>query len=302
MKGKRTLFLITASIFAICLLIGFLRGYSAVWTIWKIPAMIPHFADLRNLTGGAESISLGYDPLYFNPQDPWGRTLNLPRFVQIILSFSKINQDHTTFIGILFILLFFVGIFISLKEIDNTTAIILATVIFSPSVVLGIERCNLDLLIFFLLSVALCISNFPIISMLFLLLASFIKLFPVFALSYFFRYAKKTQFVVFIGFTVLFLIYFSLNYSDWPQVFNSTQKGYGVLAYGVLTYSQSSNLASYIPLTAIIITSLLFYANSIYINGFEQGDDKYIDTFRAGAGIYVGTFFWAITGRIDLCF
>jgi hypothetical protein len=291
MKGKRTLFLITTSILTISVLIGFLKDYDAIWAIWKIPIMVPYFADLRNLTGGAESISLGYDPLYSNPQDPWGRTLNLPRLDQYILSIPKINQDDTAFIGILFIFLFFTGIFISLKEINNTTAVILAIIIFSPSVVLGIERSNLDLLIFFLVSAALFMSSSPAISMLILLLASFIKLFPVFALSYFFKYTKKTQLLVFIGFITSFLIYIFLNQSDLAQVFNSTQKGYGVMAYGVQTYSRSSNLTSYIPFMAIIISSLIFYINSTYAHDFKQEDENYIDTFRAGAGIYIGTFF-----------
>lgn len=302
MKGKRTLLLIVASIVTICVLIGFLKGYDAVWSTWKIPAMTPHFLDLRNLTGGAESISMGYDPLYVNPQDPFGRPMNLPRLVQYILSILKINQDHTTFIGILFILLFFLGIFISLKEINNITALILAAVIFSPSVVLGIERGNPDLFIFFLVSVSLFLSSFPIISMLILLLASYIKLFPVFALSYFFKYAKKTQVVIFFGFIIFFLIYIFLYYSDWPQVFGSTQIGYGILAYGVRTYVKSGATFEFksdvkmtfthvIPFAAIIVSTLVFYANSIYAHGFEREDANYVDAFRAGAGIYVGTFF-----------
>jgi len=124
-----------------------------------------------------------------------------------------------------------------------------------------------------------------------LMIASFIKLFPVFALSYFFKYEKKTQALIFLGFIASFLIYILLNYSDWSQVFNSTVKGYGALAYGVRTYSTySRNLNSYIPFAAIIICSLVFYANSIYAHGFKQEDNHYIDTFRAGAGIYIGTF------------
>ena len=75
--------------------------------------------------------------------------MNHPRMVQHILSILNINQHHTTFIGILFIILFFDGVFISLKEIGNVTASMLAVVIFSPAVVLGIERSNHDLFISF---------------------------------------------------------------------------------------------------------------------------------------------------------
>ncbi len=290
MKGKRTLLLIVVSIAIICCSIGLLVSYEAMWSLWRFETMTPPFADLRNLTGAAESISMGYDPLYVNPQDPWNRPLNQPRFVQYILAILNINLGHTIAIGILFIVLFFVGIFISLKEIDNSTAIGLASVIFSPAIVLGLERGNHDLFIFFLVSLALFLSSYPMRSGSVLLLAAFIKLFPVFALTYVFKYPKKTQIILFLSFITAFAIYILLNRADWPQVFNSTQKAYGIVAYGVRTYSKSSDITSYIPLMAIIVSSLVFYVNLLYLYGFRQGDRSYIDTFRVGAGIYLGTF------------
>ena len=87
--------------------------------------------------------------------------MNHPRLVQYILSFVHIDQSHTTIIGILFIALFFLGLFLSLKQISNGTALMLAIVIFSPAVMLGIERANHDLFIFFLISVALFVSSTP---------------------------------------------------------------------------------------------------------------------------------------------
>lgn len=311
MKGKRTLLLIVVGVVTFCLLLGFLQGYDAVWSIWKITPLKPHFGDLRNLTSGAESIAMGYDPLYFNPQDPWERPLNQPRLVQYIVSALKLNQSHTTLIGILFILLFFLGVFISLKQINNLTALVLAVVIFSPAVMFGIERGNHDLFIFFLVSAALFLSNFPIISMLILLLAALIKIFPVFALSYFFKYKKRTQLVVLSGFLIPFVIYILLNSGDWKQVYNSTLKGYGIYAYGTLAYSKPSasfeygkpaGLTAYIPFLAIVINTFIFYINSIYEKGFKQGNDSYIDTFRAGAGIYIGTFFLGNTWLYRLMF
>ncbi|HEY7159734.1 MAG TPA: hypothetical protein VH815_00680, partial [Acidobacteriota bacterium] len=287
---KRTLFYIVLVIVTICILVGSLKGYPAAWSIWGIPTMTPHFADVRNLTGGAESISMGYDPLYFNPNDPWGRPMNQPRLVQHIVSFLNINQHDTTFIGTLFIILFFVGVFLPLKEINNVTALMLGIVIFSPAVVLGIERGNHDLFIFFLVALALFMSNAPMISMIILLFASFVKLFPVFAIAYFFKFTKKTQVIVFLTFITSFATYVFFNYSDLPQIFESTQKGHDVLAYGALAI-RSSSIVSYIPLAAIVISSLVFCVNAINASGFTPGDTRYIDNFRAGAGIYVGTFF-----------
>src|SRR5262249_43789503 len=66
--------------------------------------------------------------------------------------------------------------------------------------------------------------------------------------------------------------------------------GYDVQAYGALAI-RSSSIVSYIPLAAIVISSLGFCISAIYASGFKQGDGSHIDNFRAGAGTYVGTFF-----------
>jgi hypothetical protein len=233
---------------------------------------------------------MGYDPLYQNPYDPVQRPLNQPRFVQYILSILKINQGQTTVIGILFILLFFVGVLIALKPINHSTAALIAAVMFSPALILGMERANHDLFVFFLVALALFVSRYPLISALILLLASFIKLFPMFALSYFFKYEKKTQIFIFSGFIFSMLLYLIVFAADWPQVFNATQKSSGTSAYGVLTYSEALSPNAYIPFSALVISSLAFYANSLYAKGFKMGDTNHIDAFRAGAGIYIGTF------------
>lgn len=290
MEGKRTLLVITVSIIAFCIVVGYAYDYYTVWAFWKISPLFPHFADLRNLTGGAESIAMGHDPLYSNPGDPWGRPMNQPRLVQSLLSIFPINEDQTTGMGILLIALFFIGIFISLKPINNLTALMLAAVIFSPAVVLGIERGNHDLLIFFLVSLALFLSSFPMMSMLVLWFAALIKLFPVFAIAYFVKYRRTTQVILFTSFILSFFIYLIVYRSDWQQVFNATQKWYGVLSYGVQTHTPTLDTHAYIPFIAVVISSLVLYVNSVSTQGPQTGDTHYIDSFRAGAGIYLGTF------------
>ena len=116
MQGKRTLFCIVATVVAMCILLGFFKGYLAIWSVWRVYTLTPHFGDLRNLTGGAESIARGYDPLYFNPGDPWDRPMNHPRLVQYIVSLLRMNQSHTTFIGSFFDGSFLPGNFFILKR------------------------------------------------------------------------------------------------------------------------------------------------------------------------------------------
>jgi hypothetical protein len=291
MKGKITLILIITGVIAASAFVGLSKNYRSIWTIWRIPLMELNFADLRNLTGGAESLEAGYDPLYRNPGDPWRRKLNQPRLVQYIISGLKLDQSHTNFIGLLFISLFFLGIFISFKAINIMTALLLAVVIFSPAVMLGVERANHDLFIFFLVSLALSTSNFAIISMGILLLASLIKFYPVFALPYFLKYDRRKFCLMLLSFIGVFVLYLAISWTDLDRIFRTTQKGSGVLAYGSRCYFRIGLLSTFIPLTAIMLGGLIFHIRRINSGGVTQGDVRYIDAFRVGAGIYVGTFF-----------
>jgi hypothetical protein len=80
------------------------------------------------------------------------------------------------------------------------------------------------------------------------------------------------------------------NLPDLPQVFSSTQKGLYHWAYGVMTYDKMATGYSYIPVAAVLISTTIFYINDIRLQGWQEYDNYYIDAFRAGAGIYLGTF------------
>jgi hypothetical protein len=290
MQGKSILVWIVGIVSTLLLITGYFIGYEHLWMIWKIPPMSMSFSDLRNLTGGSESLALGYDPLYYNPQDPWQRPLNQPRLVQHILRFTQINQSHTGLIGILFGILFLVGVFIAFRKLDKPSAIIIAFLIFSPVAVLGVERGNHDLLMFFLVALALFLADQAWISMPILLLASFIKLFPVFAVLYLWRYPTKKSIVISSTFLLFFISYMIYNLPDLPQVFSSTQKGLYHWAYGVMTYDKMATGYSYIPAAAVLISTTIFYINNIRLQGWQEVNSHYLDAFRAGAGIYLGTF------------
>lgn len=70
MRGKQNLFLLVTVGGIIIEMLFLFYGYENTWRLWNIPTMLPHFADLRAITGGAESYALGYDPLINNPGDP----------------------------------------------------------------------------------------------------------------------------------------------------------------------------------------------------------------------------------------
>ena len=95
-SGRRTLILGTLTIIGVCLILMAIFGYDVVWSALNIPVKHPHFSDLRVLTGAAESMRLGFDPLYTNPGDPWNRELNHARIWQWIISTLGIDSSYTT--------------------------------------------------------------------------------------------------------------------------------------------------------------------------------------------------------------
>ncbi len=291
-NGRLALATIVLVVVAALSVLGTTRGYQAVWEIWDIPQMTPHFADLRNLTSAGDSIRAGFDPLIQNPGDPWKRPLNQPRIVQFIVSGLGLSGADTTAVGVVVISLFVAGIFLSLRPIPNVTALILATVIFSPAVMLGVERCNHDLFLFFLVALALAWPGARAFPFATLMLAAFIKLFPVFSVALFLREKFKPFLIVAGVFMALFCLYLLVNSGDLARIYATTQKGYGAWAYGTKAFFDPPNLwQSYLPMLFILPA-----AAGIAIWRMRAGDEvagsrDHIDGFRVGAAIYLGTFF-----------
>ena len=147
------LYLLLAAFVAFGLLLRF-YGYENTWRLWKIEPMTPHFADLRVITAGCESRAQGFDPLIENPADHWQRSLNYPRIWQCLYHFG-VNQSHTTWIGLGVILSFLAGVCFLARNVPNLHAAIIVLAVLSPATLLGIERCNTDLLMFALMALSL---------------------------------------------------------------------------------------------------------------------------------------------------
>ena len=184
--------IISLSVSAIIfMLLVIAAGPKGVWELWNVPAMAPHFADLRTITGGAESYSQGLDPMVQNPGDPWGRTMNYPRIWQSLF-YIGLDEGDTTAFGLIIIALFLVGVVLILPNANFQTIVLVLTAVFSPATLLGIERGNIDLLIFFLVAIsAIFVTHNRFLSFLFLLSAFFLKLYPVFGFGVFLRESKS---------------------------------------------------------------------------------------------------------------
>lgn len=308
MKNIRTLlFIATILILAISIFSFVFFDNNLLIRKWNIPLDPPGFFDSRQFAWAAESYARGYDPLFENPVNPTGQQLNYPRIWHLLFALG-INESHTNILGSIVVILFFIGIgiFWFSKKYDNLTYIILSIVILSPPVMLGIERSNIELVLFFIISLALTINYYSSISALFLFVfATLLKIYPIFGIVYLLKEKEKRFWILFLSALGIFILYVILTLNDIKQVYHTTPKlvssSFGINVWWMgLRHSRFFNLPisdnfalflkglSYALAFSILAVTLYFSIHRKNDRLFNKA--QYIDAFRAGAGIYIGCF------------
>jgi len=273
-------------------------GYDKTWKLWNIPTMTPCFADTRVITAGAEACAKGLDPMVNNIGDPWNRRLNYPRVWQLLYAIG-VNQAHTTYLGIGLIVLFLAGICLLFPSISNTTVVFIVGALVSPAVLLGVERANTDLLIFFLLAVSVVAAKRRHLGSTALIFFGFIlKLYPIFGLMVLLR-KKRSIFIVFSALSIVFvLLYAFIKMEEILKIIEVTEKG-TFLSYGlnvfwtrVMLDYPARGIYAKILSYLVALSLLAFSLTALSRNDLPQEDLElpYLDSFRAGSAIYVGTF------------
>ncbi len=254
--------------------------------------MMPPFADLRTITGGAESHAMGYDPMVQNPGDPWGRPMNYPRVWQLLFILG-IDQDHTVLAGVLFAGLFFAGVLLAAVQVDIPTAGAISALIFSPAILLALERGNNDLLVFFLLALSIFVgqrSGFFFLPG--VLLSSVLKLFPIFGIAFFLKEKGRRFAILILSAVAVFALYAGISLADIKRISAVTEKGV-LNSYGINVLWRGLGeprvlFASYLVVTLIFLGAVFWRSRSG--QNPPPSDQRQMDAFRVGAGIYLGTF------------
>lgn len=292
--------IIVACAFA-ALLLGLLFarvGYEATWRLWNIPTMSPHFADLRTITGGADEYAHGIDPLADNPGDPWRRRQNYPRVWQGLYALG-VDEGDTTALGVTFIALFLIGVCLATSNGGTPVALAVLAALLSPAVLLGVERANSDLLMFFLVAAAVAaIRPAPVLAAAAIVAAFVLKLFPVFACATFLRLQPGSFRRYALVLAAVVAGYVLLTFSDIALIRAGTPQGtFDAYGMGVLheaarnvsaTVSTVAAVLSWAALAAVLAWS--FTAARSPGPGADESPSAAIDAFRAGASIYAGTF------------
>ena len=119
-----------------------------------IPTREPAFLDLRSLLSALDCHRLGADVYAANDCDPDGRRFNYPR-AWLRLAPTGLGEDETFPVGYAQATLFMLALGVVAARLRNVgSALIALACLVSPSVLLGIERGNIDLAMFVLLVLA----------------------------------------------------------------------------------------------------------------------------------------------------
>lgn len=280
------------------------------WLLPGVNKMTLPFGDLRVITSGLECYQLGYDALVNNPCDPWKRTMNYPRIWSLLAQIG-LNQSHTILLGIICIVTFFVLIFILIGKLNQIEAFIYALIIFSPSIMVAIERGNNDLICYIILGVSIILLKKynlfkKILASILLLFASILKLYPVFAFISILK-NKKEDFFIFLSVLSAFIIYIIFSYKSLILVSEATPRP-TKLAYGGqvifaiilknlqkklgFSLAEITNLKPQLILFLICLIIIVILAYKKAQNNYQANllNCDYIDSFRIGSAIYLGTF------------
>lgn len=301
---------------------NFFSNYPDSWLKFNfiyplVDTLLPPFADLRVIATGAECIRLGYDVLVVNPCDPWKRPMNYPRIWSVPASWG-LDQSHTVILGILFGLLFFILVFVTIKRLNYIEALFYALILCSPSAMLAIERGNNDIIIFILFSLSLLIMKnktaiWRYFSYIIIMFAAILKLYPIFALITAFKEKKRSFTVIFLSIFIAFGIYVVTNFESIILVSKATPRAtkisYGgkvifdVILEGLDRYFYSfynfhipqyfnhiKLLLLFLVLGLFLLISYLLAKHTENLFQNNQLDINQIEAFRIGSSIYIGTF------------
>jgi hypothetical protein len=281
-----------------------LRGYQQAWHGWGIVSAGTPFLDLQVITAGAESHALGYDPLYENPRDSMQRRMNYPRAWQALFVLG-LTQKHTVPLGLAIVAAFLLGIFVFARRLDRLLAAGLAVTLFSPAVMLCLERGNIDLVLFSVATLALLIlPRSPGAATGVLFLGFVLKLYPILGLVSLLRENRRRFLLLTGGATVAVAVYVVWYRADLLAIREATPSPTW-LSFGLMTAAQAlTETLGGAPAPWLAGARVLGAGALLAVGGAmvwrvgqrtpaaEDADAAApnLDAFRLGAGIFAGSF------------
>ncbi len=288
----------------VCAYFGLLFGLGGhrSWDRLGVPDLSPSFLDTRSVTTGWVCTRRGIDVLPLNPCDPLKRPANYPR-IWMKLAFLGLGPGSTVPLGLLNAAIFLIaaiGVFDPKSGLGG--AALYGAALCSPAVMLGIERGNVDLLLFAIVTLAVVVARRdrfgPMLAGALVLAAAVLKLFPIFSVG---LLARQRRRVFIVGSVlVIFAAYALATLGDirtiGKVVPQANAYSYGIDIPGHWLSSRLGTVAwvSDAALVALALAVALVAGTRLRPSPDSRPSTtrgaRDLDAFWAGAGVYVATF------------
>jgi Glycosyltransferase family 87 len=244
-----------------------------------------------------------------------GRPMNYPR-PWLLLRWLGIGQSQTDVLAVIFIGVFFASFFLLMGRLTVGEGAVVALAICSPTVMFGIERANVDIVVFALVAAAVVVWRLgrrrgEVAGPLLVLLAAVLKLYPVVALpSYLVTRRRKAALIALVCIAA-FVAYALVFRADIEAIARATPQGqynsYGARILPAAIYHRfvpQAWGAGSIVKQALAIVPLLIGAPIAWVIGRRRlprpdvGEDDWPRlAFTMGSLLFLGTF--AIGNNFD---
>lgn len=305
-RGRLTAGAVVGGYFA---LIAALGGYTA-WGRLGVPSMPTKsgwwFADLRSVTSAWECARQGVTVLPANTCDPWDRPANYPR-LWLLPSHLGLGEGSTFALGLLVSAAFLAGALAVIPAGASAKAgLFYAAALCSPSVMLGIQRGNVDLLIFPLIVLAVLVSRRGLGGLIaanaLVLLAGVLKLFPILAVGFLLRRPERAARIGAGAVIGAFLVYVLATRAYIRRIFDAVPQVDGT-SFGVRRVSEwvsavlgdNSSLREWdLVVLGLVVVVVVVARRPLRARLTPPGDDaaaaRDLDLFWAGACVYIGSY------------
>jgi hypothetical protein len=197
------------------------RSLRQAWNAVGVSARDPVFGDLRIIPDAAEAAGEGRDPYGDDIRDHRRRRFNYPRLWLSTYGMG-LTSGRVEIVGTGIAAAFLGLTFVVMGPLTLMQGCLWAALVCAPATMLGVERGNLDLIMFCLLALALLSRRRPPLAAGFILAASLGKLFPAASFLVFAnRPARRT--LVMVGTCLLvFAVYLYFTRDDLSQIGRAT--------------------------------------------------------------------------------
>jgi hypothetical protein len=269
-----------------------------------VPSVGAPFSDLYVFPAAVQEIARGGNPYASNPLDPWQRPYNYPR---AWLLFMRYPYAAVPWLGLGIDLAWLAFLWVGWGRLTRWAGLLAGAAACSPPVMLALERCNSDLLIFMLVGAALAAlaRGGRGAAWLGLFVATLLKLFPGVAFATFLPAAGRRAWGWLLAAAGGVLGWTFLRWDELIGITHNTPTGGPAISYGgtviftiadLLHQQSTGQWADYSAhrwigslaagLVAVGLATLAFRRSAAPDRPF----DRALACFQGGASIYVATF------------